>query len=386
YGNPVDGVIYFKQLVNHVNAEESECRTCGNVNPEQIFNIIESKVVDEYGNPTRNRKVSPKEWNAFYKKKLEQNVPENIEITQLPEISFKVPNKFKQFKVFITRDVLSKLTNKQYLAINLLEAPLLAFILAYLIRYFNTDISNTIGYIYRENENIPAYLFMAVVVALFIGLTVSAEEIIRDRKILKRESFLNLSRISYLFSKIAIMFFLSAIQTISFILIGNFILGIKGMTLDYWMILFTTSCFANMLGLNISSAFNSAVTIYILIPFLIIPQLLLSGVIVKFDKLNPIIAAENTVPLAGEVMASRWAFEALAVNQFKANNYERKFYKYDKIMSNAGFKKDFWIPKIREKINACENNYNKPEMRHQFERDIALLRNELGMEKEINTE
>jgi ABC-type multidrug transport system ATPase subunit/uncharacterized tellurite resistance protein B-like protein len=386
YGNPVDGVIYFKKLVNHVNAEESECQTCGNVNPEQIFNIIESKVVDEYGNPTRNRKVLPKEWNEYYKQKLEQKIPEKLETSKLPEISFKVPNKLKQFKVFITRDILSKLTNKQYLAINLLEAPLLAFILSYLIRYFNTDVSNTLGYIYRENENIPAYLFMSVVVALFIGLTVSAEEIIRDRKILKRESFLNLSRISYLFSKIAIMFFLSAIQTISFILIGNYILGIKGMTMDYWVILFTTSCFANMLGLNISSAFNSAVTIYILIPFLIIPQLLLSGVIVKFDKLNPIIAAENTVPIAGEIMASRWAFEALAVNQFKANKYERKFYKYDKILSNAGFKKDFWIPKIREKINACENNYNKPELRNQFENDLALLRNELSIEKEINPE
>ena len=35
---------------------------------------------------------------------------------------------------------------------------------------------------------------MAIIVALFMGWTVSAEEeIIRDRKILKRESFLNLS-------------------------------------------------------------------------------------------------------------------------------------------------------------------------------------------------
>jgi amino acid transporter len=52
----------------------------------------------------------------------------------------------------------------------------------------------------------------------------------------------------------------------------------------------SASCFANMLGLNISSAFNSAVTIYISIPFLIIPQLLLAGVVVKFDKLNPTIS------------------------------------------------------------------------------------------------
>ena len=56
YGNPVDSVIYFKTLVNHVNSNESACFECGNVNPEQIFNIIESKVVDEYGNTTRKQK------------------------------------------------------------------------------------------------------------------------------------------------------------------------------------------------------------------------------------------------------------------------------------------------------------------------------------------
>ncbi len=66
---------------------------------------------------------------------------------------------------------------------------------------------------------------MCMIVALFMGLTVSAEEIIRDAKIRKRESFLNLSWNSYLSSKIIILFSISAIQTLTFILIGNAILG-----------------------------------------------------------------------------------------------------------------------------------------------------------------
>jgi ABC transport system ATP-binding/permease protein len=381
YGNPVDAVIYFKTMVNHVNCNESECVACGNVNPEQIFNIIESKVVDEYGDLTKTRKISPKEWHEFYKENISSRftIPTDKQ-SELPKISFKVPNKIKQFKVFITRDVLSKLTNTQYMLINLLEAPVLAIILAYLVKYYNADISNVTGYIFRENENLPAYLFMSVVVALFIGLTVSAEEIIRDRKILKRESFLNLSKSSYLFSKIAIMFFLSAIQTISFIIIANLILEISGLTLEYWLILFSTACFANMLGLNISSAFNSAVTIYILIPFLLIPQLLLSGVIVKFDKLNPTIAAENNVPFAGEVMVSRWAFEALAVTQFKDNKYERNFYEYDKIAKSAEFKKNFWIPRIKGKLDFIETYYKAPEKKEQILNDIELLKTEIEIE------
>lgn len=383
YGNPVDAVSYFKRLVNHVNAEESECWNCGNVNPEQIFNIIESKVLDEYGNLTYNRKVSPLEWNRHYKEQIETGIHSQKEHTDIPESIFKVPHFLKQFKVFITRDVRSKLTNTQYLLINFLEAPLLAFILAYLVRYFNTDVDTTKGYIFSENENIPAYMFMAVVVALFIGLTVSAEEIIRDRKIRKRESFLNLSKGSYLWSKISIMFILSAIQTLSFVVVGNLVLGIKGMYTDYWLVLFTTSCFANMLGLNISSAFNSAVTIYILIPFLIIPQLLLSGVIVKFDKLNPTLAKQGGVPFSGEVMASRWAFEALAVNQFKENKYERNFYKFDKSISIAQYKKVYWIPKLESKLTKIDNELKGGKKLNDVKSDIDLIRNEIKKEQRI---
>ena len=148
---------------------------------------------------------------------------------------------------------------------------------------------------------------MSIIVALFMGLTVSAEEIIRDRKILKRESFLNLSWNSYLVSKLGILFLLSAIQTLMFVWVGNLVLEIKGMVLAFWFILFSTSCMANVLGLNISSAFNSAVTVYVLIPLLLIPQMILSGVLFSFDKLHPLISNKEKVPFVADLMASRWA-------------------------------------------------------------------------------
>ncbi|MCC6252039.1 MAG: ATP-binding cassette domain-containing protein [Bacteroidia bacterium] len=381
YGHPVEAVIYFKKQINHANAAESECITCGNVNPEQIFNIIETKVIDEYGNSTTNRKISPLEWNEAYLRELRPEA-KKIHKGDIPKSIFKIPNKLKQFKVFITRDVKSKLTNKQYLIINFLETPILALILSYLVRFYNTG-SGSDTYKYVENENIPAYLLMAVIIALFVGLTVSAEEIIRDRKILKRESFLNLSKGSYLLSKIVIMFFLSAIQTLTFVLLGNSILGIHGMYTDYWFILFTTSCFANMLGLNVSASFNSAVTIYILIPFLIIPQLILSGVIVKFDKLNPSVTSQTKVPISGEVMASRWAYEALAVNQFMNNAYESNFYKFDKTMSKASYKKDFYLDRLLAKVDDAENLLNDPQGKEQFEYDLRLLTKEISNELAI---
>ena len=288
-GDPIDSIIYFKSSIQHANWSESECHCCGNVNPEQIFNIIETKVLDEYGNFTNDRKIAPSEWRQNFEYQKQQETDDTLKKPpapdrEVPEISFKTPNKIKQFLVFVKRDVLSKLANTQYLVINFLEAPFLAFLLAYIIKYYNVNVGNEIGYTLSENSNLPVYIFMSVIVALFIGLTVSAEEIIKDRKILKREKFLNLSWTSYLFSKIAVQFSLSAIQALLFVIIGNSIMEIHGMYFEYWLVLFSAWCAANIMGLVISDSFKTVITIYILIPFLIIPQLILSGIIVKFEK------------------------------------------------------------------------------------------------------
>src|SRR6056297_3280242 len=395
-GDPIDSIIYFKSSIQHANWSESECHCCGNVNPEQIFNIIETKVVDEFGNFTNERKISPSEWRVNFEKEKKKNKEEqhqkigassNLPPPQkrkVPEILFKTPNRFKQFLVFAKRDVLSKLSNTQYLVINLLEAPLLAFLLAYIIKYYNINVSNEIGYSLIENSNLPVYIFMAVIVGLFIGLTVSAEEIIKDRKILKRKAFLNLSWGSYLFSKIAIQFTLSAIQALMFVIIGNTIMEIKGMYFEYWLVLFSAWCFSNMMGLVISDSFKTVITIYILIPFLIIPQLILSGVIVKFEKLNPNISNPRDIPFYGEIITARWAYEALAVYQFKENDYEKQFYPYDKAMSIADFKKNYWIRTLNNKVTFIERHIDNNEKSDEVKQNLELLKNEI--EKELKTE
>ncbi|HNP18491.1 MAG TPA: ATP-binding cassette domain-containing protein [Fulvivirga sp.] len=381
YGNPVEAVVYFKDTINLINSDQGECHECGNVNPEQIFNIIETRVINEYGNFTNERKISPEQWNQLYKD--QHSIAEVETVTEPPESTLNIPNKLKQLTLFVKRDFLSKLSNKQYLIINLLEAPVLAFVLAYIVRYHNTDNTLNIGYLFSQNLNVPAYLFMSVIVALFMGLTVSAEEIIRDLKILKREAFLNLSRSSYLLSKVFILFSLSAIQTFTFVLVGNTILEIHGMLFIHWMILFSTSCMANMMGLNISSAFNSAVTIYILIPILLIPQLVLSGVVVKFDKLNPDLSSAGKVPLVGDLMVSRWAFEAAMVAQFRDNDYERQFYPYEKVLAESDYKKIYYIPSLESKLEYSLNNYrdkDDSEIRQKLDASLTLLRNEIGHE------
>jgi ABC-type multidrug transport system ATPase subunit len=380
YGNPVESIIYFKRLANQVNLTESECPYCGNVNPEQIFNIIEAKVVDEYGNETEHRKVTPAEWNNFFNVMIGNHLSNRALPNETPQSASKLPKAFAQFKVFVKRDVLSKVANRQYMLINFLEAPILAAVLSLFIKYYPTSTGGLQPYTFRENLNFPQYLFISVVVAIFLGLTVSAEEIIKDQKILKREKYLSLSKGSYLSGKMAILFFISLIQSLSFVLVGNTILEVKGMLLPFWLVLFSTSCFANVLGLNISASFNSAKVIYIIIPILIIPQLLLSGVIVRFDRLYPGITNQARVPWIGNTMVARWAYEAMAVYQFKNNDFEKDFFPYDRDRKYYAWKKDYWLKELKNRSSDSQKLLGQESGKAQLASNLTLLRNELTEE------
>jgi ABC-type multidrug transport system ATPase subunit len=381
YGNPEQALVYFKKLVNMVNQDEGACIECGNVNSEQIFNILEAKVVDEYGRLTDRRKLPAKKWYQYF--------TENIEVPPINERSDKlrsiqqIPAKLKQIGIFSMRDVQSKLKNQQYLLITFLEAPILAFFLAYLVKYYIITEDFERVYVFAKNVNIPVYFFMAIIVALFMGLTLSAEELIKDRKILKRESFLNLSRLSYLVSKMSILVIISAIQTICFVFIANWILEINNMYFTTWLVLFSVSVFANILGLIISSAFNSAVTVYILIPILIIPQLILSGVIINFDQFNYRVSSDKHIPAMGDIMVSRWGYEALAVDQFVNNDYQKVIYPYEREIALSRYKKDLYIPELEKQLGNVLNNIDSTNIKivASVDRSLRVLKNELGKER-----
>ena len=321
-GNPIDAITYFKEAANYADAETSACPTCGNVNPEIVLNIIDEKALNNLGEPTDERKMSPQDWHELYLKNRPQQ-PET-ERTAIPATAQKRPNALKQFGIFLERNIKTKATNLQYLSITLLVAPLLAVICALLTRYAPPE-----GYTLMDNKNLVSYFFMAIIVATFTGMSGSAEEIIRDRSLLKREHFLNLSYKSYIWSKIVYMAAVSLVQTLLFILIGNTIMGLHGLFMTWWVILFVTALVASLTGLLLSQCLSSVVAIYISIPILLIPQILLCGLVVSFNDLNPKSTTGN-VPLIGDLIPSRWAYEALAVTSFTDNAYEAPFFQADK--------------------------------------------------------
>ena len=321
-GNPIDAITYFKRAANYADDETSACPTCGNVNPEIMLNIIDEKAINNSGETSDVRKMTPQEWHELYLKN-QPSLPQPA-VSEVPASDQKKPGKLRQFLIFLQRNFKTKITNVQYLCIALLEAPLLAVVCAFLTRYAPPE-----GYSVMDNKNLVSYFFMSVIVATFIGMSGSAEEIIRDRALLKREKFLQLSYSSYIWSKVAFVAGVSLIQTLLFVIVGNTIMGLHGLTGTWWLILFLTALLANLTGLILSQCLNSIVAIYISIPLLLIPQILLCGLVVSFSDLTPKSTTGN-VPLIGDLIPSRWSYEALAVTSFTDNAYEKPYFEYDK--------------------------------------------------------
>ena len=321
-GNPINAITYFKEAAAYADAETSACPTCGNVNPEVVLNIIDEKALNNTGEISEERKVTPEQWHKMYLDNRPEFAQPNV--SDVSHSDQKKPGPLKQFAIFLRRNIHTKITNVQYLCITLLEAPLLALVCSFLTRYAPPE-----GYTVMDNKNLVSYFFMAVIVATFIGMSGSAEEIIKDRALLKRESFLHLSYGSYIWSKIVFMAGISLIQTVLFILVGNYIMGLHGLFAEWWLILFVTAFLSNLMGLLLSQCLSSVVAIYISIPMLLIPQILLCGLVVSFSDLTPKSTTGN-VPLIGDIIPSRWSYEALAVTSFTDNPYEAPFFELDK--------------------------------------------------------
>jgi ABC transport system ATP-binding/permease protein len=344
WGNPLDAVKHFNALASRVHSDQCECSTCGNVNPEQLFDIVEAKTVDEYGRKTATRRTTPKEWNDFYTIMLGNALSQEKEDPRPLRRASNVASGWSQWKTYLERDVLTKLRNKQYLLVNAFEAPALAMLLAGFMRFTESGVA----YSFRASENIPPFLFISIIVALFLGLSVSAEEILRDQSLLKRERFLQVKWHHYVHAKMSVVATVSVIHALGFVAVSHFILQIPNFFLTHMLVMFVVAFFGNVLGLVISAWFKSAKVIYIVIPLLVIPQIIFGGAIIRFERFNPWFTQPDAVPWFGNVMASRWGFEALAVDLARNNPYDQNFSLWEDRLHRAAWRRDFWLAELKQ--------------------------------------
>jgi len=383
-GNPIEAVTYFKRAANYADAETSTCPVCGNVNPEVVLNIIDSKRLNQSGQLTDERKVTPEEWHKMYLAEREKNpvdaTPEELHqpapLSDIPYSSQRRPSAARQFLIQLERIMHSKATNAQYMLITLLEGPVLALICGLLTRY----VAAGQAYSVMDNKNFVSFLFMAVIVSIFLGMSGSAEEIIKDRALLRREKFLHLSYISYMSSKIAFMAMVALVQTQLFILVGHFLMGMSGVYWVWSLVLFIASLLAGLTGLLLSQCLSSVVAIYITIPILLIPQILLCGLVVDFSDLNSDSETGN-VPVIGNLVPSRWAFEAMAVSTFADNDYQRHFFELDREKYETQYYQHIFIGEMRSQLETREHELKQGDPENPIHMEV--LRTELPTLSEV---
>ncbi len=373
YTGPVtEALNYFNWESPTASLMDADCENCGMYDPERIFEIVRSRKIDEKGHFIIERKKSPLEWHSLYKEKIESKLDYKERRKVLPQVLFLNPNLGYQNFIYSLRYLKMWTNNLSKLTLSLFVPPIAALLLGCVTRY---DHGQT--YSFSQNVNIPLYFFLATVIAFTIGLISSAGEFIKYRDRILREEVITLTRIGSINVRVFFLLALAAIQTLLFAATGNLILQIKEMTIISWLVLFSVSGFGVLLGLLLSSTFHSRLTVFAIIPFLLIPEIIFGGMAIDFNNLPNPIRNERFVPLTAEFMVTRWGFEALMVNQFKNNPYERNYYSLDQNITQTQIYADIIIPTLQAKILDGTENMKNLHNTDSIQKQLLLIKNEM---------
>jgi len=228
------------------------------------------------------------------------------------------------FRTHFQRSFLSKFRNRGTIYSILLEAPLLALLIGVTLR------SSPEGqYTFDSSLHLPVYLFLSTTIAMFLGLTNSATEILRDSPVLRRERNCRSGTTLYVIAKFLTLSILAAIQCGIYIWIGDSMLDIRGMFLIHWSWMTITALCGTAMALVISSLVRSERAALSAVPLLLVPQLLLAGALVSFGEMNRGLfqGGENgrdqgTEPFPARLMPLRYAYEGIIVSQATENPFE----------------------------------------------------------------
>src|SRR5881409_485028 len=365
FGTPSEMLRYFAEAEHQhqFGAELGACPSCGTTRPEFIFDVLETPLRDlsgdviyeenSRGQLVASRRYSPDFWRDKYEAfRLIQDVkqvslrqepagPLTVAPVQRKRLPLRWHDEWTQFRTLLRRSFISKLRNRANLIITIGVSPVLALLIATLLRY-----SENGTYDFASAYHIPTFLFLGLIVAMFLGLTNSADDIIRDRHVLERERNIKVRLSYYIISKSLTLGVFALIQCILFVLIGNSLLQIRGM---FWIdlgIMFMTAMSGVALGLLISSLVADPKTAANIVPLVLIPQIIMGGALIKYEDMNRNLGllyslshwisehpstdktlkteSKLQVPLICQFIAMRWSYEEMVVAQAKLNPLTRR--------------------------------------------------------------
>jgi ABC transport system ATP-binding/permease protein len=361
FGTPTEMLRYFAEAEHqHAFGQDlGACPSCGTTRPEFIFDVLETPLRDlsgdiiyeenSRGQLVAARRYSPEFWRDKYEAfRLIQDVKQvslrreqaalaaSAPVTKRKRTPIRWHDEWTQFRALLRRSFISKLRNRANIWITTCAAPVLAVLIGSLLRY-----SESGNYDFASAFHIPTYLFLGLLVVMFLSLTNSADDIIRDRPVLQRERNLDVRLPYYIFAKISSLSVFALVQCILFVLIGNYILEVRGMFWVHLALMFMTAVGSLALGLLVSSVVSDAKTAANIVPLVLIPQILMSGALIKYEDMNRNLSlvysltrwfhehpskdrskkmdSKLQVPFVCQFIPMRWSYEEMIVAQAKLN-------------------------------------------------------------------
>jgi ABC transport system ATP-binding/permease protein len=184
--------------------------------------------------------------------------------------------------------------DKLNFAVLLLQAPIIAALLA----------------IVMPSEAPRDFLYFTLsLIAIWFGTSVAAREIVREKPVFRRERMVNLNLLPYITSKLFVLSFIVGLQVLLLFVPLKFLdlVGLVKMPgvlfgLPHLVILFLTAAVGIALGLFVSALVKTSEMATSLVPLILIPQLLFSGLV-------GVPAGASRV--AGLIMPAAWSFDTM---------------------------------------------------------------------------
>lgn len=339
FGTPAHMVGYFREACEELGVSHPSLVAKTPLGADFVFDVLETPLsaIGEGGSTGAARRFPPIFWQERFESvsllsslqrdtappsRLGESVRGGLPVPPTP------PRRWRaMLLVFIThflRSLRSKLRTRGTLYSTLLEAPLLAALTAITLRS-----SPAGGFEFETALHIPAYLFLSVTVAMFLGLTNSATEILRDRAVLRRERNCQPGGFSYVGAKFLALGLIAAAQCFTYLLVGNYFLEIKGLLSYHWIWMTLTALTGTGMALLVSSLVKTERAALTAVPLLLVPQMLLAGALVPYKEMNRELFEEGSqvrergsVPIPARIMPLRYAFEGMLVAQATRNPFE----------------------------------------------------------------
>ncbi|MEP4078915.1 ATP-binding cassette domain-containing protein [Haloferula sp.] len=340
FGSPNGMIEYFQEASEHLAISHPGVTANARLGADFVFDILETPLAQIGGgqSPAATRRFPANFWQERFESRVlirslgSSTPPPRIE--SLPELVSSGPTSrvrrqsfragLSVFKTQLMRSILSKIRNRGTIYASLIEAPLLAALIAITLRS-----SPEGAYRFSTALHIPAYLFLSATVAMFLGLTNSATEILRDRPILRRERNCRRSPSLYVAAKFVSLTAVASIQCLIYTSVGHHLLEIRGTLIDQWLWMTLTACTGTSLALLVSALVRTERAALTAVPLLLVPQMLLAGALVPFREMNRglfenagIERERGGTPVPAKVMPLRFAYEAMVITQATRNPFD----------------------------------------------------------------